>query len=198
MKSSEMHLLSLGTSTHPRLESLSTRCDRQDAQWSDTTTAGHCHELLKLRDASLVMIEEARQSAGIKTSFEVEIDLIVTEYQSQVSTILQAHGTLLYGHTCLPLQHIADTSIERFFATLPESELTELFNVARLNLLRQGCAAEADPKAVLVSRTLDSGVSMRLCRSSRHRCPRCRTMRREAESERLCGRCQAVVDTLSI
>ncbi|SPO46449.1 probable ISM1 - isoleucine-tRNA ligase, mitochondrial [Moesziomyces antarcticus] len=141
-----------------------------DAQWNDTTTAGHCHELLKLRDTSLVMIEEARQSAGIKTSFEVEIDLIVTEDQSQVSTILQAH----------------------------ESELTELFNVARVNLLRQGCAGEADAEAALLSRTLDSGVSMRLCRSSRHRCPRCRTMRRGAESERLCGRCQAVVDTLSI
>lgn len=144
------------------------------------------------------MIEEARQSAGIKTSFEVEIDLIVTEDQSQVPTILQAHGEMLRCHLFPPLRKSTDTIAPCTFAILSESELTELFNVARVNLLRQGCAGEADAEAALLSRTLDSGVSMRLCRSSRHRCPRCRTMRRGAESERLCGRCQAVVDTLSI
>ncbi len=50
-----------------------------DASWNDPQAAVDSKHLLKLRDTSLVMIEEARQASHIKTSFEVELDLVVKQ-----------------------------------------------------------------------------------------------------------------------
>lgn len=75
------------------------------------------------------------------------------------------------------------------------SELTELFNVARVNVVEQEQERHT-VNDVLLTRNQDEGLVIKVHRSSRHKCPRCRTMRREAESDRLCKRCQAVVDGL--
>ncbi|SPO27199.1 probable ISM1 - isoleucine--tRNA ligase, mitochondrial [Ustilago trichophora] len=137
-----------------------------EERWNDAEAAAACKQLLKLRDASLVMIEEARQASEIKTSFEVEIDLITKSTEKQLASSLETYG----------------------------SELTELFNVARVNVLG---ADESAVDGALSTRDHNDGVIIRIRRSPRHRCPRCRTLRKEAEADRLCQRCQAVVDGLS-
>ncbi|SPO27544.1 probable ISM1 - isoleucine--tRNA ligase, mitochondrial [Ustilago trichophora] len=134
--------------------------------WNDAEAAADCKQLLKLRDASLMMIEEARQASEIKTSFEVEIDLITKSTEKQLASSLKTYG----------------------------SELTELFNVARVNVLESD---EPATDGALSTKDYDDGVSIRIRRSLRHKCPRCRTLRKEAEADRLCQRCQAVVDGLS-
>ncbi|KAJ1022207.1 hypothetical protein NDA18_005438 [Ustilago nuda] len=139
-----------------------------DETWNDKKAVEECKQLLKLRDASLVMIEEARQASHIKTSFEVEIDLIIKDRQHAIASALDHYG----------------------------SELTELFNVARVNVVEQG-QAESVSKQVFSSREDENGVTIRVCRSPRHRCPRCRALRKDSESDRLCRRCQSVVDALS-
>ncbi len=57
-----------------------------DEQWNDDKTAADGRQLLKLRDASLVMIEEARQASHVKTSFEIEIDLVTEDANSQLAS----------------------------------------------------------------------------------------------------------------
>jgi len=52
--------------------------------------------LLKLRDASLILIEEARQASQIKTSFEIEIDLLARHPESEVASILKAYSKSTY------------------------------------------------------------------------------------------------------
>lgn len=140
-----------------------------DERWNDEHAASDCKQLLKLRDASLVMIEEARQASHIKTSFEVEIDLVLQQDQTQLISLIRTHS----------------------------GELTELFNVAKVNVV------EADPDehaadGVLSSREPEDGVAIRVRHSPRHKCPRCRTLRKQAEADRLCQRCQAVVDGLAV
>ena len=137
-----------------------------DERWNDSKVAADCRQLLKLRDTSLVMIEEARQASHIKTSFEVEIDIITGKSESQLASTLYAY----------------------------DSELTELFNVAIVNVLKEEGSTADD---ILTTRDHEDGVTIRVRRSSRHKCPRCRTLRKEAETDRLCQRCQAVVDGLS-
>lgn len=63
-----------------------------EACWNDEQAAADCKHLLRLRDASLAMIEEARQSSRIKTSFEVEIDLISNKPESHTASVLQAYS----------------------------------------------------------------------------------------------------------
>lgn len=60
-----------------------------DEAWNDKKAAGECRHLLKLRDASLVMIEEARQASRIKTSFEVEIDLVVKDPEHTLASAVK-------------------------------------------------------------------------------------------------------------
>ncbi|SNX85621.1 probable ISM1 - isoleucine--tRNA ligase, mitochondrial [Melanopsichium pennsylvanicum] len=138
-----------------------------DEHWNDRQAASDCTQLSKLRDACLVMIEEARQASRVKTSFEVEIDLASKDSESRLTTTLQTY----------------------------EPELTEFFNVARVNVLEQG--QEEQLLHSLSTRDHEDGVTIRVRRSSRHKCPRCRALRKEVEADRLCQRCQAVVDGLS-
>ena len=73
-----------------------------DEQWKDSEAAADCKQLLKLRDASLVMIEEARQASEIKTSFEVEIDLITRDCKPQLSTLLKTYGKIPLDFMLVP------------------------------------------------------------------------------------------------
>ncbi|CBQ72570.1 probable ISM1-isoleucine--tRNA ligase, mitochondrial [Sporisorium reilianum SRZ2] len=139
-----------------------------DECWNDEHAATDCKQLLKLRDASLVMIEEARQASHIKTSFEVEIDLVLQQSGTQLASLLQSYG----------------------------DELTELFNVAKVNVVGQDLEEHAS-NGVLSTRDVEEGVAIRVRHSPRHKCPRCRTLRKQAEADRLCQRCQAVVDALA-
>jgi len=75
------------------------------------------------------------------------------------------------------------------------SELTEIFNVARVNVLN-GIERSESANEILASKENADEVTIRVRRSTRHKCPRCRTFRKERESDRLCQRCQAVVDGL--
>ncbi|TKY87877.1 hypothetical protein EX895_003458 [Sporisorium graminicola] len=136
--------------------------------WNDEHSASDCKQLLKLRDASLVMIEEARQASRIKTSFEVEVDLVLQPDQTQLISLIRTYA----------------------------AELTELFNVAKVSVVEQG-QDEHNNQGVLRSRDAEEGVAIRVRHSARHKCPRCRTLRKEAEADRLCQRCQEVLDLLS-
>ncbi|GAC93178.1 isoleucyl-tRNA synthetase [Pseudozyma hubeiensis SY62] len=141
-----------------------------DERWNDQHAAADCRQLLKLRDAALVMIEEARQSSHVKTSFEVDVDLIVKHSHSRVATLLATY----------------------------RAELTELFNVAKVNVIEQDRnQKQEEEENTLITRKSEVEVTVRVRRSSRHKCPRCRTLRKEVEADRLCQRCQAVVEGLS-
>lgn len=137
-----------------------------DARWNDPQATADSKRLLKLRDTCLSMIEEARQASHIKTSFEVELVLDIKQDDSEAASPLRTYA----------------------------SELTELFNVAKVNVIQQD-GPSAD---VLITRDQEDGVTVRLRRSSGHRCPRCRTLRKQSEADKLCSRCQSVVDGLSV
>ena len=170
-----------------------------DETWNDKKTVEECKQLLKLRDASLVMIEEARQASHIKTSFEVEIDLIIKDRQHAIASAVDHYRKSDDRCGKPPLQFVGNKADRLLFCSSTRSlgsELTELFNVARVNVVEQG-QAESVSKQVFSSREDEDGVTIRVCRSPRHRCPRCRALRKDSESDRLCRRCQSVVDALS-
>lgn len=80
-----------------------------------------------------------------------------------------------------------------------EDELTRLFNVARVNLL------DSDSKRIEAERHTQGWVKaaqhasleVRVRSSSRTKCPRCRTFRKEKAEDRLCNRCEDVVGSLA-
>lgn len=175
-----------------------------DEGWNDPEIVAKCRHLLKLRDATLVMIEKARQASHIKTSVEVEIDLIIKEppSQSQLASTLEHHSKYNGQRDSVQFRYHkradADSPNLFFFASISGSELTELFNVARVNL-RDGSAEQREAlKEALVSSDYDEDVHIEVRHSSRHKCPRCRTLRKETESDRLCQRCQGVVDAIAV
>lgn len=139
-----------------------------DEGWHDQQAAADARQLLQLRDVALVMIEEARQASHIKTSFEVELDLVIKQDQSQLASILRASA----------------------------SELTELFNVAKVDIVEAGGQHNAD-SSTLGTRDHEDTIALHLRRSSGHKCPRCRALRKQAEADKLCVRCQTVVDSLT-
>uniref|UniRef100_V5GF78 isoleucine--tRNA ligase n=2 Tax=Kalmanozyma brasiliensis (strain GHG001) TaxID=1365824 RepID=V5GF78_KALBG len=138
-----------------------------DEGWNDQQASTDARHLMQLRDVALLLIEEARQASHVKTSFEVELDLMIKQDQSQLSSLLHASA----------------------------SELTELFNVAKVNVVKEGeqvCAGSN----ILGTRDHEDVITLRLRHSSGHKCPRCRTLRKQAETDKLCARCQTVLDSL--
>lgn len=140
-----------------------------DEAWNDPQVESDATRLLQLRDAALIMIEEARQVSHVKTSFEVELDLVVKQGSAPLGFTLSAFA----------------------------SELTELFNVAKVNVIKQDDQGYV-PADLLNTRDHDDAVTLHLRRSSGHKCPRCRTLRKRAEVDKLCSRCQGVIDGLSL
>ena len=103
--------------------------------------------------------------------------------QARKSALFSAQHDTDQAHWCILFNNV-------------DAELTELFNVARVNVLepRQQGLATSEP---LVTRDHEDAVTIQVRRSTRHKCPRCRTLRKESEDDRLCRRCQAVVDAMS-
>ncbi|KAN0066015.1 isoleucine-tRNA ligase [Thecaphora frezii] len=149
-----------------------------DAKWQNETLAGEVAELLRVRDVSLALIEEARQAGHVKTSFEVEVDLVAAP---------SASPTAIANARSLVRRHA--------------SQLTRLFNVARVNVLESSsedveASAWSRSAAVEAIGGADGRLEVRVRASSRTRCPRCRTLRKERPEDRLCLRCEDVVSKL--
>ncbi|EPQ32481.1 uncharacterized protein PFL1_00675 [Pseudozyma flocculosa PF-1] len=148
-----------------------------DPAWRDDALAREVEQLLRARDVSLSLIEDARQAGHVRTSFEVEVDLLVAPGPGADGDL----GSIIRRH---------------------ESHLTRLFNVARVNVVDKvaptpDAPADAQPwiKSAEVEAAATQGerVEVRVRASSRTRCPRCRTFRKERPEDALCLRCADVV-----
>lgn len=137
------------------------------AAWSDSEASTDMTALLRLRNVALAVIEQARKASRIKTSFEVEVDLILDSPQtSDLSAIA-----------------IADKY---------RDELTQLFNVAKVIVRTDGTTVSSDWSLQESSQ----GVTVSVRPSTRFKCTRCRTFRKENEEDRLCQRCHEVVNSM--
>ncbi|PWN48395.1 isoleucyl-tRNA synthetase [Violaceomyces palustris] len=83
-----------------------------DDKWRDREVSEKFNQLLKVRDVALILIEEARKGGKVKSSFEVEVDLLVSSSNPEET----------------PSRSLVETILQH------ESELTSIFNVSRVNV----------------------------------------------------------------